>query len=149
MLAGSAGLGIAFAAVAASAAASAAAAERVASSGAFNGTKPLTVEFGATVKVKAELRLDTFFGKQVVSANATARNGGTVPMFCQYYVAFFDKDGKLLGCAAQGTLAEKGLAPNEEVSLGSCLVPLPPASRALVQSYQVAFYESEKEIGSP
>ena len=46
-------------------------------------------------------------------------------MHCQYYVAFFDKAGALIGCAGQGTFDEKGLAAGESTQLGSCLIPLP------------------------
>jgi hypothetical protein len=67
-------------------------------------------------------------------------------MYCQYYVAFFDKAGTLIGCAAQGT-GDKGLAAGEKTHLGSCLVFLPAGCHEKVIQYKVAYYESDQEIG--
>jgi hypothetical protein len=68
-------------------------------------------------------------------------------MHCRYYVAFFDKDGKLLGCAGQGTFDKKGLRAGESTQLGSCLIPLPAGLHEKAVQYKIAFYESDKEIG--
>ena len=68
-------------------------------------------------------------------------------MHCQYYVAFFDEQGTLLGCAGQGTFGAKGLAAGETTQLGSCLIPLPAGLHEKAVRYKIAFYESDKEIG--
>jgi hypothetical protein len=57
-------------------------------------------EFGKVVKATTDWHVGDFFGEQTVFAAITVKNTGTKPMYFQYYVAFFDKDKKLIGSVA-------------------------------------------------
>ncbi len=105
------------------------------------------VQVGTTIKGTCKFYIDEFFGKKIINANIQIMNTGSTAMHCQYYVAFLDKDGKLIGCAGQGTFNEKGLAAGESTQLGSCLISLPPGFHEKAVQYKIAFYESDKEIG--
>ena len=54
-------------------------------------------EFGDVVKATCAWRAGDFFGEETVFAGVTVKNTGTKPMFFHYYVAFYDKDKKLVG----------------------------------------------------
>jgi len=100
-------------------------------------------EFGRIVKVTTSWHAGDFFGKETVFAGITAKNTGSKPMFFNYYVAFFDKDKKLVGATGQGSFGDDGLKPGEESQLGSCLVQLPPNKYKEIVSYQAVIYESD------
>jgi hypothetical protein len=68
-------------------------------------------------------------------------------MHFHYYVAFFDKDGQLLGCTSEGTFQGEGLKPGGDMQYRSCLILLPHGTIGKVASYKVAFYESKSLIG--
>jgi hypothetical protein len=101
-------------------------------------------EFGGIVKVTTEWRAGEFFGKQTVYAGARIRNTSDRPMFFHYYVAFFDKNKKLVGSAGQGSFGDKGLEPGKETQLGSCLIHLPPDRYKDIVSYQAVIYETDQ-----
>ncbi|HBO46259.1 MAG TPA: hypothetical protein DD670_20505 [Planctomycetaceae bacterium] len=103
------------------------------------------VDVGEKLKGTCRFYLSDFFDKQIINAPVFLRNKSTETMHCYYYVAFFDKDGKLLGCASQG--AE--LAGGDQTQLGSCLIFLPDGARQRAVSYQVVYYESDMPIGTP
>ena len=105
------------------------------------------VQVGKKIKGTCTFCIQEFFGKKVINANIEIANTTDKAMHCQYYVAFFDKADKLIGCAGQGTFDEKGLAAGESTQLGSCLIPLPVGFHEKAVQYKVAFYESDKEIG--
>jgi hypothetical protein len=105
------------------------------------------VQVGDKVKGTAKFFTDDFFGKKIISANVELVNTGTTTMYCQYYVAFFDKDGNLIGCAGQGTSEKNGLAAGKSTQLGSCLIPLPEGVHEKAVQYKIAFYEGDKPIG--
>lgn len=111
------------------------------------GDDALKIEVGKTVQGVCKLYIDEFFEKKIVNANIEVTNTGSKPMHCQYYVAFFDKGGKLIGAAGQGNFGDEGIAPGEKTQLGSCLIPLPLGEHERIASYQIAFYESEGQIG--
>ena len=71
-------------------------------------------EFGDVVKATCNWYVGEFFGKETVFAGITVSNTGSKPMFFQYYVAFFDKDKKLVGSSGQGSFGDKGLKPAEK-----------------------------------
>ncbi len=64
-------------------------------------------------------------------------------MYFQYYVAFFDKDKKLVGAAGQGSFGDTGLKPGEETQMGSCMVHLPKDKYKDITSYQAIIYETD------
>ena len=100
-------------------------------------------EFGDVVKAKCNWYAGDFFGKETVFAGVTVKNTGAKPMFFQYYVAFFDKDKKLVGAAGQGSFGEDGLKPGEETQMGSCLIALPKDKYKEIVSYQAVIYETD------
>ena len=106
-----------------------------------------TVTIGEKIKGTCKFYIDEFFGKKIINANIEIKNTSDKALHCQYYVAFFDKDGKLIGCAGQGTFDKEGLAAGESTQLGSCLIPLPQGFHEQAVQYKIAFYESDKEIG--
>jgi hypothetical protein len=106
-----------------------------------------TVKVGDKVKGTCKFYIDEFFKKKIINANIQVENTTKKPLYCQYYVAFFDKDGNLIGCAAQGSFGKEGLAAGKSTSFGSCLIPLPAGFHEKVVQYKIAFYEGDKEIG--
>src|ERR1035437_7081043 len=58
-------------------------------------------EFGDVVKATCNWRAGDFIGKETVFAGVTVKNTGDKPMFFDYYVAFYDKDKKLVGATGQ------------------------------------------------
>ena len=106
-----------------------------------------TVHVGEKIKGTCKFYIQDFFKQRIVNANIAITNTSDKAMHCQYYVAFFDKDGKLVGCAGQGTFDRKGLAAGETTQLGSCLIPLPAGLHEKAVQYKIAFYESDQQIG--
>ena len=100
-------------------------------------------EFGKVVKATTNWHVGEFFGEETVFAGITVKNTGTKPMFIRYYVAFFDKDKKLIGAVGQGSFGDEGLKPGEETQLGSCLIQLPKDKYKDIVSYQAVIYESD------
>lgn len=100
-------------------------------------------EFGNILKVSCNWRVGDFFGKQTVFAGITVKNSGAKPMFFNYFVAFFDKNGKLVGSTGQGTFGDDGVKPGENEQMGSCLIHLPPDRYKDIVSYQAVIYETD------
>jgi hypothetical protein len=96
------------------------------------------------VKATTQWRVGDFFGKETVFAGAKVKNTGTKPMYFEYYVAFFDKDKKLIGAAGQSSFGDDGLKPGEETQLGSCLVHLPKAKYKEIATFQAVLWESDQ-----
>lgn len=100
-------------------------------------------EFGGVVKATTQWRAGDFFGEETVFAGVKVKNTGTKPMFYHYYVAFFDKDRKLVGAIGQGSFGDDGLKPGKETYLGSCLIKLPKDKYKSIASYQAVIYETD------
>jgi len=102
-----------------------------------------TIEIGQNIHGACKFFVDEFFGKTIINANMSLKNTSKERRNCQYYVAFFDKGGKLVGCASQG-LGDYGLAPGKDTNMGSCLIFVPDGVAETVTSYKVRFYETDK-----
>jgi hypothetical protein len=102
-----------------------------------------TVEIGQNIHGTCKFYIDDFLGQTIINANMSVKNVSKERRNCRYYVAFFDKDGKLVGCANQG-LCDEGLASGEDTNMCSCLVFVPPGTAETVTSYKVRFYETDK-----
>jgi hypothetical protein len=100
-------------------------------------------EFGDAVKATCDWRVGEFFGKETVFAGITVKNTGSKPMFFHYYVAFFDKNKKLVGASGQGSFGDDGLKPGGETQMGSCLIHLPKGKYKEIVSYQAVIYETD------
>lgn len=106
------------------------------------------VRVGTKLKGTCRFSLSDFFGQQIISAPIEVSNQSEKPMHCHYYVAFFDKNGNLLGCTGQGTMKDGGIAPGDNTQFGSCLIPLPKTVREKAVSYKITYYESDMPIGT-
>lgn len=101
-------------------------------------------QFGGVVKATTQWYVADFFATETVCAGVKVKNTGSKMMYIQYYVAFYDKDKRLIGTAAQGAISKRfGLKPNEEQYLASCLVPLPKDKYKEIVSYQAIIYETD------
>lgn len=100
-------------------------------------------EFGDVVKATCDWRAGDFFGEETVFAGVTVKNTGKKPMFFHYYVAFYDKDKKLVGATGQGSFGDTGLKPGAEEQMGSCLINLPKNRYKDIASYQAVIYETD------
>jgi hypothetical protein len=98
-------------------------------------------EFGGIVKATTSWHAGEFFGKETAFAGIDAKNTSDKPMYFEYYVAFFDKDKKLVGAAAQGSF--DALKPGGHTQLGSCLIHLPKDRYKDIASYQAVIYETD------
>ncbi|MDB6027848.1 MAG: hypothetical protein JWM68_4071 [Verrucomicrobiales bacterium] len=105
--------------------------------------KTFKKEFGSKVKATTSWYAGEFFGEETVFASINVKNTATKPMFFNYYVAFFDKDKKLVGATGQGSFGQDGLKPGEESQMGSCLVKLPKDKYKEIVSYQAVIYETD------
>ena len=100
-----------------------------------------TVEIGRNFQGVCKFYSDDFFRSTIINAGLHVKNASKGRRACQYYVAFFDKNGKLVGCG-DGRTMDTGLTPGEDTSL-SCLLFLPEEQIKEVVSYRVRLYESE------
>jgi hypothetical protein len=105
-------------------------------------------EFGDTVKATCEWRAGEFFGRETVFAGISVHNTGKSPMYFNYYVAFFDKDKKLVGATGQSPMKE-GLKAGGTTQMGSCLIHLPKDRYKDIVSYQAIIYESAPAPAKP
>jgi hypothetical protein len=111
------------------------------------GKDVFRVQVGEAIRGTCGFYIQEFFKKKIINANIQIANASAKAMHCQYYAAFFDKAGTLIGCAGQGTFGGKGLAAGASTQLGSCLIPLPIGLHEAAVQYKIAFYESDQEIG--
>lgn len=111
--------------------------------GAFDDGKHVIATFGDKLKGRAKFYIDDFFGKPTIMAGATIKNPTGKPMRFYYYVAFYDKDGKLLGCTGQGSFGDEGLKPGKDMTLGSCLIHLPMEVAKSAARYSIVLYEMD------
>ncbi len=103
----------------------------------------VTVQLGDKVKGTAKFYITDFFEQKIISANINFTNTANKSMYSEYYVAFFDKDDKLVGCDHGGT----ELAAGQSTQFGSCLIPLPKGFHERIVQYKIAYYEDDKPIG--
>jgi hypothetical protein len=101
------------------------------------------VQIGDRVKGTCKFYITDFLQKKVINAGVQIVNTSDKPIRCQYYVAFFDQAGKLIGCVGQGASCAAG----ENAYLISCLIPLPEGFHEKVAQYKIAFYESDQANG--
>jgi hypothetical protein len=101
-------------------------------------------EFGDVLKAKCMWYAGNFFGQETVFAGVNVRNTGTKPMFFRYYVAFYDKDKKLVGATGQGHTGPNGLRPGDSEQEASCIIGLPKDRYKDIVSYQPVLYETDQ-----
>ncbi|HJZ55639.1 MAG TPA: hypothetical protein VKE74_11795 [Gemmataceae bacterium] len=81
--------------------------------------------------------------QSAVSVHGTVKNTADVKMHYSYNVAFLDKDKNLIGCQNFYLYVEAG----KQGPVGT-FIQLPSDQIARIAYYSVAFYESDKPIGS-
>ena len=69
-------------------------------------TDAFTTHVGDKITGTCKFYIQDFLGKKIINANIQIVNTSSKAMHCQYYVAFFDDAGKLIGCAGQGTFGK-------------------------------------------
>ena len=100
-------------------------------------------EFGDILKGTCKWYAGQFFETETVFAGITVKNTGRKPMFFHYYVAFFDKNKKMVGATGQSSFDKEGLKAGEETVLASCLIQLPKDKYKEIVSYQAIIYETD------
>jgi hypothetical protein len=101
-------------------------------------------EFGDVLKTTCKWYAGDFFGEETIFAGVTVKNMGSKPMFFRYYVAFYDKDKKLVGAVGQSHLGPNGLKPGDSEDEASCLFGLPKDRYKDIVSYQAVIYETDQ-----
>ena len=109
----------------------------------FAGDSSFKKEFGDVVKATTSWHVGDFFGQETVFGGVSLKNPSSKTMYVDYYVAFFDKNGRLIGTASQGTFGNAGLEAGREIQLGSCLIHLPKDKYKEITSYQAIIYETD------
>lgn len=102
-----------------------------------------TVEIGENLKSVCKFYRGELMGQIGIHVDMTVKNTSKERRYCQYYVAFFDKAGKLVCCTDRG-LDGDGLDPGTEMLIGSCLKGLPDGAVEKVTSYKMRLYETGK-----
>ena len=93
----------------------------------------------ADVEILCKFREDDFAGSNVILANADFTSLTGKELDVSYNVAFFSKDGELIGSASQnGTSRADGRAKQ----FGSCIITTPTAEVRKVSSFKVVAYIS-------
>ncbi len=106
----------------------------------FDGKGAMQVPLkNADVEILCKLRADDFFGRDVVMANPEIKNLTAKPLDLAYHVAFFTKDGELVGSATQ----RGEIDPNGNMQFGSCIITVPKEEIAQVSAYKISVYVSE------
>jgi len=101
-------------------------------------------EFGDVLKADCAWYAGNFFGEETVFAGVTVKNTGSKPMWFRYYVAFYDKDKKLVGATGQGHTGPNGLRPGDSEQEASCLFGLPKDRYKDIVFYQAVIYETDQ-----
>jgi hypothetical protein len=79
-------------------------------------------------------RVKNFFKNKVIYAKATISNNSQKNLFFAYYVAFFDKNNKLVGCSGQYSLNEP-IKKGEDFVTNTCTIPLPVSEIETITSF--------------
>ena len=103
-------------------------------------------EFGDVLRITCAWRAGEVSGKEAVFAGGTARNTGSKAMWFQYFVAFYDKDRKLVGTAAQIFSGRDGVKPGKSTRLRSARIYLPRGKYKEIVSYQAIIYELDTPL---
>ncbi len=108
--------------------------------------KALHVSLGDKVKAECTYYINPdFIGKKAISVQARVKNTSDKAMYYGYYVAFFDKEKRMVACSSfSGPIAK--LAPGKDTLVGN-IIEIPAARLKEIVSYQVTLLEDEKEFG--
>lgn len=105
------------------------------------------VQIGDKVKGTCKFYVKQIFQQKVIYGELAFTSTADKPGNCMCFVAFFDINGVMLGCAATGVNGDQGLAAGQ--SVGRLIsIPLPAGLFDAVAQYKIAYYESEHPIGT-
>jgi hypothetical protein len=99
----------------------------------FDSEKQVKIRLGKDIAFKITVYQGEFFGDTTISANANIDNTTQKKVKAIYSIAFFDKDGKLVGCH-QGSW---DLEPDDDVNYGSGIIYADEESIASITSYKL------------
>jgi hypothetical protein len=102
-------------------------------------------EFGDVLKAKCDWQAVRLLGKETLFAGISIKNTDSKPLWFIYSVAFFDKDGKLVGAASSPCFLPDGLEPGT-TQRHPCSVYLPQGRYKDIRSYQAILYELDSPI---
>jgi hypothetical protein len=101
-------------------------------------------EFGTALKATSNWYVGEFAGQETLFAGVTVTNATDRPMYFEYYVAFLDKDKKLVGATGEPVSGEEGLKPGKAMRTVRCQIHLPKDKYKEIAFYQAVLYESDK-----
>jgi hypothetical protein len=107
-----------------------------------NGTA-LTKQSGDQVKASWSCRVSQFYGWETIFAQLTVTNTGSKTRWGQCCLAFYDKDKKLVGTAAQTFTSRRGLKPRTARKLNVCRIILPRDKYKDIVSYEAVIHEMD------
>jgi hypothetical protein len=103
-------------------------------------------EFGTEVKATTDWWLSTTSGRETIFAGLKVINAGSKPVWCSYYVAFYDKEKTLVCAGSSQTYDEEGLLPGKPAKTMPCIIYLPKDKYKDIFSYQVILYEMDTPL---
>lgn len=104
--------------------------------------KPIALSIGKQLEAKTKIKRIEFFDKPAISCQLDIVNKSKTKLYISYHVAFFDKDGNLIGCASQSM----GFDPGERTTVGGALVHAPESAMVKITSYQLRYWESTEKL---
>ncbi len=115
--------------------------------GLLDDEKHVKFELGKTLELKGGIYITDFMGRLYINAPAIIKNPTKRALHYSYHVAFFDKKGKLIGCDSISSFGDEGIKAGDTDNCTTMHVEIPHAALKQAVSYQVVFYESNKQIG--
>lgn len=103
-------------------------------------------EFGDEVKATTDWWVSSFSGREMIFAGLTVTNTGTKPLWCSYYVAFYDKEKSLVCTGASHSFDEEGLLPGKPAKTLPCIIYLPKDKYRDIFSYRAILYEMDAPL---
>lgn len=114
----------------------------------MENAKHVIVKLGKALEVDSHFFYGDLMEKTHLMVSTSVKNPTEKPLFCTIHVAFFDKDGGLVGCVNKGLVDdEEGLAAGKSEDLAIGLIELPEAVIKIITRYQIVVYQSDKPIG--
>ena len=114
---------------------------------AFDDKKMVLVKVGERLEGELKLRIDDFFDKKCVYVSGEVKNPTKEPRHFQLYVAFYDKDGRLVCSAGEASFSDDGVKPGEVDQIQQCIMGLPHEAAASIKSYDIVLYEGDQQVG--
>lgn len=95
--------------------------------------KMVKLSLGTEVSFQIKIYETEFFEKNIVSANANIKNKTENDVYAVYSIAFFDAQGRMLGCVQ----CDWDLPKNQDIDYGSGLIYMDSESVQKIESIKV------------